>query len=228
MPATTIERENARRRYVRALLATYAGADEHARTYGARWYADANDAAAELAVTYGFTVAQAAGVIAALSPRISWPQNLADARTVLAQCERERDDSDAPYVPTFALAWTCQAFTANVGTACRCAGADDPLDILNGPKQRAFYANIMGDADQVTVDVWATRAATRGNLDSPRNRAQYDDIAAAYRRAARAVGSTPRDFQAAVWLALRGAASSSPAGSLGGGGWQSARVRAGL
>jgi hypothetical protein len=200
-PERTRERRNARRRYVRALLATWAGADDYARTYGPQWYGRAHEQAAELAERYGFTVAQAAGAIAAMSPRVGWGENLADADTLLSWAERARDEPDAPYVPEWALKLV--SFSANRDRAIECLTVDDPLTVLRGPKQRAFYLNIMGDATGVTVDVWATRAATRGQLDTPGTSRRYADIAAAYRTAARAVGVAPRDFQAGVWIAAR-------------------------
>ncbi len=213
---------NARRRYVRALLAAWEGADDYARSYGADWYSAAHDVARELGAEYGFTTAQAAGVIAALSPRVSWAENVTDARTLLSWAEDARDGANVPH---WYVARSMRAFAANVDKAIECLTVSDPLDVLNGPKQRAFYRNITGDDQCVTVDVWATRAATRGNRDTPGR--DYADFDAAYRRAARAVGVAPRDFQAAVWLALRSAASTTD-GTMGGGGWANARRRAGL
>ncbi len=216
------ERENARRRYVDALLGVYATADDYARSYGADWYGAANEIACQLGAEYGFTTAQAAGAIAAMSPRVSWPQNVRDADTLLAWAERARDEPDAPYEPHWSL--PIQAFRVNIEKAIECLTAADPLTVLNGPKQRAFYRNITGDNQCVTVDVWATRAATRGARDQPGS--AYADIERAYQRAAKRVGVAPRDFQAAVWLALRGRATPSARGSLGGGGWAAARKRA--
>ena len=216
--------ENAVRRYQRALLAAWDAADSDAREYGSRWYADALREATGLGTRYGFTAAQAAGVVAALSPRVGWRQNLADAETVLSWAEDARDG--LPVADSRSLAAECQAFHANVLTAMAVVALDDPLDALNGPKQRRFYRNIMGDASAVTVDVWATRAATRGTLSGPRSRAEYAAIERAYQRASRAVGVAPRDFQAAVWIALRARASASDNGNLGGGGWAAARRRA--
>ncbi len=195
---TRRERENAIKRFERSLLRVWQAADAPARQYGAAWYSEAHAAAASLADRYGFTVEQAAGVIAALSPRIHWGENLADAETVLSWAENERDGygHDVPY-----WALPVSAFSTNVAKACEVLAVDNPLTVLNGPKQRAFYSSIIGDTSTVTVDVWATRAATYGKLDTPKR--LYDLIAAAYKRAARKVGTTPRDFQAAVWVTLR-------------------------
>ena len=195
--------ENAVRRYQRAVLAVWDGADAATRGYGAEWYGNAHATAAELAARYGFTVAQAAGVIAALSPRVKWAPNVAAAEVVLSWAEDARDGR--PVADVESLARECGGpFRANVRKATHVVALDDPLDGLNGPKERAFYRNIMGDTDGVTVDVWATRAATYGKQNAPKGKADYANIAQGYRRAARAAGTTPRDLQAAVWAAYRG------------------------
>jgi hypothetical protein len=90
----------------------------------------------------------------------------------------------------------------------RIANGEAALSVLNGPKVRAFYANIMGDTDAVTVDVWAARVAT-GLTGKAAERAigtakRYADVADAYRHAARILGVTPREVQAATWVAARG------------------------
>lgn len=202
MPAklTARERENAIRRYERSILAVFDGSSAADRAFGPEWYPTARASAVALAERYGFTVEQSVGVIAATSPRVDWSSNLADAETVLSWCEDSRDGSSAPW---WSIRGDCSAFSANILAAIECAAADDPLTVLNGQKQRAFYRNIIGDADGVTVDVWATRAATRGRQDHPTGRAQYRLIERAYQRAAAKRSCKPRDLQAAVWLAIR-------------------------
>lgn len=193
-------RENARRRYARALSAVYASADDAARTYGASWYAGAHKVAQEIADEHGCTVEQAAGAIAALSPRVSWADNQVDARTLTGWYFST--DETQSFIPLWGL--RLRAFSRQQAKAVDClADGMDPLDVLNGPKERAFYRNIVGDTEAVTVDVWITRAATRGTYDRPRGARNYADIAAGLRRAARAAGVNPRDFQAAVWVAVR-------------------------
>jgi hypothetical protein len=57
---------------------------------------------------------------------------------------------------------------ANRAKAWRIACGEDPDAVLSGPKVRAFFANIMGDVDAVTIDVWAARAAEgRRNDNAP-------------------------------------------------------------
>lgn len=197
---TARDRENARRRYQRRLAALYARATPDQRAYGADWYGEALREATALASEYDTTPERVAGAIAALSPRVHWLNNLQDARALL---DWYYDDESSGYIPLWALKRHLSAYGPQVDKAVDILGTDDPLTILNGPKETAFYLNIIGDPHHVTVDVWMTRAATAGALDTPGTRARYEDIAAAVRRAARAVGATPRDFQAAVWLVAR-------------------------
>lgn len=202
MPATMQERANARRRYARALESCWSDATPETRSTGTDWYGAAQDAALELAARYGAPLASIAGAIAALSPRTRWDENLADAHEL---CRWYFATDDAAFEPLWSVRKRLYAVSMRqVEKAVDCLGSPDPLgeDILRGPKERAFCANILGQVDAVTVDVWITRAATRGALDTP-GRA-YDDIARAMRTVAARVGAAPRDLQAAVWVQVRG------------------------
>jgi hypothetical protein len=119
-----------------------------------------------------------------------------------------RGDSEPPAVHTRTMR----------AQAWRIAQGERPLDVLNGPKVRAFYANITGNLSAVTVDTWAARVAEgdwRPNpmahlrahapyaaTDAPQGR-RYALIADAYREAAALLGHAPRDVQAAVWVHVR-------------------------
>jgi hypothetical protein len=89
--------------------------------------------------------------------------------------------------------------------AWRIANGEAPLAVLNGPKVRSFWANIMGDTDAVTCDVWAVFVALgRKDERMVSTPARYRMVADAYRRAAAILGVTPRGCQAAVWVDARG------------------------
>ena len=75
------------------------------------------------------------------------------------------------------------------------------LEALRGPKVIPFYRNIIGDPDNVTVDVWACRAYD--GTDVPGSLRKHRAIADAYRRAAKRAGVCPRDFQAVIWTVVR-------------------------
>ena len=115
--------------------------------------------------------------------------------------------------------------TANRGTAWLIATGTAPLDalgtvapsgrIVSGHKVRSFFANITGDDQAVTVDMWAYAVATGDWTRHPQTGARvpaeatmtakdYALIADAYRRAAAILGVSPRKCQAACWVAARG------------------------
>lgn len=167
------------------LIRLYESTADALRESGRAWYPTAERVAAELG---GDAVEQpkVAAIIAALSPQTRWRSNVEAANAVLwgdlAEARRH-------------------CYRANIDKADRIARGADPADVLGGPKVRAFWANLSGDTDAVTVDVWATRAATAGRRSDPGN--AYARIANAYKAAAWAVGESPRDFQAIIWLAAR-------------------------
>lgn len=156
---------------------------------GLGWYAEAYRVAAQI---WPERPDLAAGVIAALSPRCQWSTNQVWAAAVV---HAARTGQACPAVHT----------TAMRAHAWRIANGEAPLDVLNGPKVRAFWANIMGDTDAVTCDVWAVYVALgRKDETMVRTPARYAAVAAAYRRAAVILGVTPRECQAATWVGARG------------------------
>lgn len=155
------------------------------------WYGVAQGAADDLAARYGVTREAAAGVIAAMSPRQTWKGNLRAADVILHAAAHGLD------LPAVGL-------RSNARKAWKIANGAAPLDVLGGPKVRAFFANIIGDLDAVTVDVWAARAA--GVDPNHLTAARYRAVADAYRRAAASIGLAPAILQAIVWVSIRGAA----------------------
>ena len=114
---------------------------------GLTWYQQANQVAITLADRYEIKEEQAAGVIAALSPRNKWERNLIDAENLIAA-----------YVAGGAEA--CEdvkvcTFGANKAKAVRIleeAFADGGVFIiLSGPKLKEFYGCIRG-LDDVCID----------------------------------------------------------------------------
>jgi len=219
MPRTSapVLSDQQRNAAVRRVCRTFRLTGTAERAAGLGWYATAWDAAGTIAramvgarvwatmsadARRALTV-QVAGVIAALSPRCQWSTNVAWAAAVV---HAARTGAPMPRVHTKTMrrqAW-------------RIANGEHPLAVLHGPKVRAFWANITGDTDAVTVDVWAVRAA-RGDRavrgadgrmswadDGRVSEREYRAYADVYRRAARRLGVTPRECQAAVWVAVRG------------------------
>lgn len=168
------------------ILATWERATEAQREMGAQWYTDAQVIAATLAAQSDHSLDTVAAVIAHLSPQARWAQNVAGATSLLLT-------GRAPGMMRTSVAHALDALDAT-----------DPLATLHGPKTRAFAANILGDAEAVTVDVWAMRVAT-GSADRKilDRKGGYDAVANAYRRAAHKVGVTPATMQATTWIVAR-------------------------
>lgn len=176
-----------------AVVATVRAASPEAVEAGAAWYGDARAACREMADRHGVTTATAAGVVAALSPRNRWAVNLTQADRVLAAAAA---GGHLPAVST----------QANRVKAWAIAHGARPLSVLSGPKVRAFYRNLTGDLDAVTVDVWAARVvgATAQDLNRVGG---YDAVAEDYRAAAAILDLPPAVTQAIAWVAVRGRAS---------------------
>lgn len=157
-----------------------------AQLEGGTWYRKSRKAARTIAADTGCTLSQAAGVLAAISPRMTWKANKRLAAIICAGGE------------------VSGVFGANLAKARRIMNGEKPLSVLGGDKVRAFYRAIMGDEDAVVLDVWMLRAA-QWQKKSLTHR-EYEEVANALREAARAANVNPADFQAIVWTQIRGGA----------------------
>lgn len=163
-----------------------AAGETTAQLEGGAWYRESRRQARRIARAAGVTMAQAAGVLAAISPRMRWSANVDLAERI---CAGEQ---------------VVGVFGANLAKAHRIMAGERPLDVLGGDKVRAFYRAIMGDGDAVVIDVWMLRAVewTKKTL-TPR---EYERVADSLREAAEAAGVDPADFQAIIWCQVRGGA----------------------
>ena len=162
------------------------------------WYADALDRAQGLATRYGVPVHVAVGVIAALSPRMEWEQNLRIAGRMLES----------------GGTMTRGALTAMLAKARAIMAGVDPLEAMTAPKTANFYrAIISAGADGVVIDRHAIDVATNTrHTDATRpslTPKQYERFAEVYRRAAvilsEEIGAplTPSMVQALTWESWR-------------------------
>jgi hypothetical protein len=159
---------------------------------GTRWYADGETVIDELAVRANVTREHVAAVMAHLSPQTRWARTMAG---------------------TYSLILTGIIspghLTKNTERAIDAMKSNDPLGTLNGPKTRRFAANLLGDREAVTVDVWALRVALgpSSTLDLKRTNlargGRYAAVEAAYRAAAREIGVDPATAQAVTWVVAR-------------------------
>jgi hypothetical protein len=170
------------------LLRRFETASADALEGGGLWYPRAEAVIAELADRHGVARPRVAAIIAVLSPRQRWRKNVESAVRVL---EGE--------------AWRAAGYAANRTKAERLAAGAPLADVIGGDKVTAFWANLIGSREAVTVDTWAARAAyglDRPLPDQPKG-TRYTRLARAYRAAAESAGIPPREFQAIVWLAVR-------------------------
>ncbi|MEU8327325.1 hypothetical protein [Micromonospora sp. NPDC048839] len=170
------------------IVTTWNRATDTNKEAGARWYSEGEQFIDNLAAQTGRSRELVAAVVAHLSPRTTWKRNLFGATMLLTTGE-------AP---------TCMS--NNVDRARRAMDADRPLDTLNGPKTRRFAANLLGDRESVTVDMWAVRVALGQRDDSEQLLARvgvYDALEHAYRTAARRIGVDPVTAQATTWIVAR-------------------------
>lgn len=179
------------------LLSISASASSETVSAGVGWYRLARREARGLSRAYGVTERASAGVISALSPRVSWLDNLRRAGRLLETGER-----------------------VGIGThsdrALEIRGGGRPLSILRGPKTRAFYRNITGDLESsITIDTWMMRALL-GDLELSEagvkalGRVGAYELAESSTRAAsveysREAGVVirPAEYQALIWLETR-------------------------
>ena len=171
------------------ILARYDAATDAERADGANWYPIAHSLAEELADSKR-TLYHTAGVIAALSPQVQWPVN---ARSAAAMVRAARSRKGQPKV---------SGYPANRAKAWAMARGSAPHSVLGGDKVISFFANILGDHDAVTIDVWAYRAATGKDGNQPDGK-RYAALADDYRTAAAARGVVPSTLQAVVWLQVK-------------------------
>jgi hypothetical protein len=173
---------------VDGLLPIYSG--NASRDTDAQWYFTANAQLRERARRVACPLETYAGIVAAFSPLNAWDTvsgrtpNMDDADKFLANPRRRVH------------------FNNQMRKARAIRRGANPLDVLTGPKERAFYLNLTrpGATDAVTVDRWMIRAAgIVGSLTAKR----YRDTAQLIRDCAEAVGLTPDAFQAAIWAQIR-------------------------
>jgi hypothetical protein len=169
------------------VLAAHQLTDAATRAQGAAWYLVAYDEASRMAIANGLSLRCAIGIIAALSPRARWARNISAAHALAAG------------LPVTGM------LRRSVTQARAILAGADPLDVLGGPKVRAFYVAILsrGTAGIAVVDAHAVRVATRGAYDAVAP-CRYADVATAYAIVADTLQLPVHTVQATTWIAVRG------------------------
>lgn len=174
---------------VEAIGYVYNSASDEDRDQGAVWYPLAHLFAYDIGRR---SVSRGAGIIAALSPQMSWAENVKLARSASGSGRITGHTG------------------ANCAKALKCRQGYDPLDHLGGLKVRSFYALILDptNAWDVVIDRHAfdiamgyeTNNLARKVLE---RKGGYDAVSDAYRKAAANLGILPHVLQATTWLTWR-------------------------
>lgn len=170
---------------VAKIMATYMRATPDQIIAGMRWYEKANTIARSIAERNNLGMSEACAIIAHLSPRTAWSLNVARA------WELAETGTTSGLSRSVANAQAARSGSVTFGKTAH--------------KTRAFAANIMGDLNEVTVDVWAARVAGVSDADLS-DAKTYGYVATAYMVAARMAGIAPAQMQAVTWVVCRGSA----------------------
>lgn len=170
------------------ILTVYAHADTIDREAGMNAYENYQRKLAGYGTRFGFDIATSCGVFAALSPNLDEKNNFIALERILGNNER--------FVPGYPL---------NHEKARRIRDGSAPLDVLHGPKTRAFFCNLVNpDGPEVTIDghmfsVWHLKRfkMTKARINTQR---QYDRIAGDFRSAAKVVDLRANQLQAVCWF----------------------------
>jgi hypothetical protein len=186
------------------ILRTFDHADSESISEGTGFYGEAYKWAEKVASSYNISPRIVAGVVAALSPNQRWEGNKRAAANLLSNYYHSTDHKVAAY----------PKMREKAKAILKCDGSDSTIRrILNGPKIVAFYANIVGCPNSVTVDthaysIWAGVRFTTENVPSIGKRlrasiTQDYKAAARYIKAERGETYTPAQVQAISWVAYR-------------------------
>lgn len=179
------------------LLRKYDAADTDTLLAGINWYPRATAICQHLADGSGFSLEQVTAIMAVLSPRLHWSDNVRDTELVIDVAT----DPEASY-PVF------RALGANVEKAWLICNGASPESVVSGPKVEQFWRNLQGDQDALTLDEHAVSAAGMsfsGNSGYLRVKDRAT-LQKAYARAARKRDVSTAVMQATVWIVQRGAA----------------------
>jgi len=187
---------------VENILSVYGQATRKEHNDGLLWYKRAKRQCNALAKEQGLPIRKVVGVVAATSPNLAWSRNVYTAKQVVQGYIQGVAVCDIP---------NCSAYPANRSKGYRvldCANRSDTITkVLNGPKIKAFYDNILG-GDSVTIDGHARNIAYGQRLALKDKRlsigkAEYNKLENAYRKAASILGIKASALQAITWTTWR-------------------------
>lgn len=162
---------------------------------GARWYITAHRYCLQLSEETKTPLPSVVGILAALSPQVSWEVNLASTKAILHDGKIDKGYT---------------GYSINVEKALDCL-LYPPEDILKGEKVKAFFDNVLRPrhSKAVTIDIHMGRILYDTlNLTSQQASAIFrktinHDAQEAVRLQAKRLKTRPLELQAALWLCVR-------------------------
>lgn len=149
-------------------------------SYAASWYQEASE---YIAAKYEYPRLFAC-LLAATSPRVKIARNWRVANMIYRKWTTGHG---------LDLSQSMRTHHPNIKRAIR----NEPL---SGPKVSAFAANLTGDFQAVTIDVWVMRYyGLSGSITGKR----YAELADRIRYEARKYGYQPAEYQAIIWTIVR-------------------------
>ncbi len=175
-------------KYAKNILKMYLQSNQFEREYGSVWYNTG-----KLSIKYCLSIKIVAGVMAILSPRNKWKRNIIDTETMIKAFKTYKT------INSFKVS----TLNANKNKAWLLLYTLD-LTLIRGIKVSNFYANLLGNVNNVTIDTHAYNIAS-GKLKSVKTftSVQYRDAEIAYQSVASVLNIAPRDLQAITWLAYK-------------------------
>lgn len=161
------------------------------------WYTETHFYALNISELGGITFEQSCGIIAALSPLLSWPKNQEYAKLLILEA------CPANHLPTLKLSSTKAGLIFQ-----QAQSKEDILLILNGKKTSAFFQNILNpqNIDNLTIDRHAISIAINKRLshkETTLTPKQYQFFADCYQLTARKINQSPLLLQSATWITWR-------------------------
>ena len=177
------------------ILSIYNSASEHALRTGLSWYSDAHATAKRLGGGREKHVARNAGIIAAMSPLMTWESNKQAAERIVSSRGKATEGI---------------GLKANLKKANLIYSGADPMDVLKGNKVIAFYQTILnpyGDIipviDRHAFDVAVGEVTSNARRNALAKNGVYHEFASAYREAAIIAGIGSAQMQAVTWVSWR-------------------------
>jgi len=183
-------RRRGRERLEKEWLATYPSERED----GLGWYDAAGSWVKHLARMHNLTEECVAGIAATLSPRLPWSRAIKLTELML----------DGEDISSLALG-------RQVRKAQNIRSGLDAEVVVSGMKVTAFYHNLLGEYQWVTIDKWSFDQVSGRDYNAGDNHmleraGVYDMYAKSFRDVGRDVGLEPAVLQAILWIHTRGKA----------------------